>query len=69
MAEILDSQEKIADFLGISVSKLKTMRCELDKAGVTFILVKGRPPRRRVCAVKSTLINWLSLKAEKGETI
>lgn len=69
MAEILVSQKAIAEFLGISLSKFKGLLPELRAAGVVFTRINGRPPQRRTCAVKSVLINWITLKAEKGETI
>lgn len=69
MAEILVSQKAIAEYLGISLSKFKGLLPELRSAGVVFTRINGRPPQRRTCAVKSVLINWITLKAEKGETI
>lgn len=69
MAEILVSQKAIAEYLGLSLSKFKTLLPELRTSGVVFTRITGRPPQKRCCCVKSTLNNWLSLKAEKGETI
>lgn len=67
--EILVGRKAIADFLQISVSKLNYTLPELRKAGVCFDIVKGRPPHKNTCCVKATLVNWITIKAEKGESI
>lgn len=69
MAEILVSQKAIAEYLGISLSKLKMFLPELRAAGVVFTRITGRPPQRRTCAFRTVLMSWVSCKAERGEAI
>lgn len=69
MPHLLENRETIAAFLHISVGKLQAMIPEMEKAGVVFALTKGRPPKKVWCAWDTAIINWTSLKAEKGESL
>jgi len=64
---ILVGWERIAKFFNVSERTMLRRRKELLSSGAIFYRYTGKPPRKRVCAFKSALIQWVTNKAKKGE--
>jgi transposase len=52
--------KNIAKLLGVSVSKAKTFRKDLKRAGIIFYTYMGRPPRKVVGAFPPLLRVWIT---------
>ena len=61
--------EQIAKVFPFSERKVRSLRKELRSCGAIFYVVRGTPPRRRVCAFEDELRTWIRLKSAKGEDI
>jgi hypothetical protein len=61
---------ELSVFLGLSLSKTKSLRPELKACGAVFYMVTGnRPRRKRVCWFASEIKKWLRLKGAQNEVI
>ncbi len=65
----LEGAKAIWTFLGWRRSKFFRLVKKLKEHGCVYEERYGRPPRKRLCAMKSVLKSWTIIKAQKGETI
>lgn len=67
---ILIGWDNIAKYLGCSKYKLmRNYKNEWASLGFYFIMRMGRPFRPYGCVIKEDLLNWIRIKAQKGEMI
>lgn len=59
----------IAAMFDKSERSMQRLGPELKACGAIWFTLKGRPPRRVVCAWPSVLQRWTMLKQTKGERI
>jgi hypothetical protein len=59
--------QALADYVGCSISKLKSRREELVKCGVVIPKLMGRPPRPGVMWFPSDVRKYLGNIARRGE--
>jgi hypothetical protein len=59
----------IAEMFCVSDRTLQKKRNELMQNGVIFQTIRGRPPRKQVCAFPSVILHYLAEKSAHGEII
>lgn len=67
--EIQKGWKRLAEFLGISERKCRTMKPELASCGAVFFMRRGKNKRRTLCFFPSEIKKWCRLKGAKGEVI
>jgi predicted DNA-binding transcriptional regulator YafY len=67
--EKLTTGREIAAFLGWHWRKLYRYMPEMKKAGVCWIEYQGRPPKKRICSMKTFILQWMMLKIEHKERL
>ena len=72
MVRQVETSVEIDDIIKILNCSKRTFfrkRQELIDAGAIFYQYQGRPPRKRIRAFSSRIMNWMGLKAQKGELL
>lgn len=58
---------KLAEYLGCSVAKLRMKREDLVRAGIAIPVHSGRPPRKTIMWFPSDVRRYLGILASRGE--
>lgn len=57
----------IAELFQVSTRTMIKRKEELQKSGAIYYRIKGKPPRKVVCAFPSKLKQWIADKSKKNE--
>lgn len=67
--QMVHGWRNLAEFLGMSESKVKRLRPELKACGAVFYGRFGRARRKTLCFFPSEIKKWCRIKGAKGEMI
>jgi len=65
---IIEGWVAIAAIFQVSKQTMMKRKDELREFGAIYYRMKGKPPRKVVCAFPSILKSWIAEKSRKGET-
>jgi hypothetical protein len=68
-SEKLTGGRQIAQFLGWKQAKLYGHIPEMKATGVCWIEYQGCPPKKRICSMKTFILQWMMLKIEHHERL
>ena len=55
MSERITGWAEIAAYYGVSESKVRRLKQEMDEEGVIFVVREGKPPQKRICSFPNLL--------------